>query len=142
MKILFILFLSIFSLSSLAQDKYLPDVAATQKLSKEVSQLFYDDYIGVAFKKLMPYWPLPADEIQGLEEKTIRYLNMLDDRFGEKVEVVRLKEETIKDFAIRETYLIRYEKSAIRLQFSFYKNDKGWIVNAFKWDDSLSEEFE
>ena len=136
-----ILLLVLSSLSSFAQDKYLADVEATQNLSKEVAQLFYDDYITVAFKKLTPYWPLPADELEGLEEKTIRYLNLLDTRFGKKTELVKLRDEKIGDFAKRETYLIRYELSAIRLIFTYYKNDNGWIVNAFKWDDKLSEEF-
>jgi len=136
-----ILLLVLSSLSSFAQDKYLADVEGTQNLSKEVAQLFYDDYITVAFKKLTPYWPLPADELEGLEEKTIRYLNLLDTRFGKKTELVKLRDEKIGDFAKRETYLIRYELSAIRLIFTCYKNDNGWIVNAFKWDDKLSEEF-
>jgi hypothetical protein len=136
-----ILLLVLSSLSSFAQDKYLADVEGTQNLSKEVAQLFYDDYITVAFKKLTPYWPLPADELEGLEEKTIRYLNLLDTRFGKKTELVKLRDEKIGDFAKRETYLIRYELSAIRLIFTYYKNDNGWIVNAFKWDDKLSEEF-
>ncbi len=140
--VLVVLTLVLSSLSAFAQDKYLTDVDATQKLSKEVAQLFYDDYITVAFKKLTPYWPLPEDEIEALEEKTIRYLNMLDDRFGKKTELLKLKDERVGDFALRETYLIRYELSAIRLIFTYYKNDKGWIVNAFKWDDKLSEEFE
>jgi hypothetical protein len=140
-QVLFVLTLVLSSLFSFAQDKYLTDVDATQKLSKEVAQLFYDDYITVAFKKLTPYWPLPADELEGLEEKTIRYLNLLDTRFGKKTELVKLRDEKIGDFAKRETYLIRYELSAIRLIFTYYKNDNGWIVNAFKWDDKFSEEF-
>jgi hypothetical protein len=140
-QVLFVLTLVLSSLFSFAQDKYLTDVDATQKLSKEVAQLFYDDYITVAFKKLTPYWPLPADELEGLEEKTIRYLNLLDTRFGKKTELVKLRDEKIGDFAKRETYLIRYELSAIRLIFTYYKNGNGWIVNAFKWDDKLSEEF-
>lgn len=132
----------VFGFTGLAQEKYLDNEAQTEELSKEVAQLFYDDYITVAFKKLAPYWPLPADEIESIEDKTIRYLNLLDERFGEKQSVQKLKVEKIGDFALRETYIIKYEYSAIRLQFAYYKNNKGWLVNSFKWDDKFSEEFE
>ena len=132
----------VFGFTGLAQEKYLENEVETQNLSKEVAQLFYDDYITVAFKKLAPYWPLPADEIESIEEKTIRYLNLLDERFGEKQSVNKLRVEKISDFAIRETYIIKYEYSAIRLQFAYYKNNQGWLVNSFKWDDKFSEEFE
>ena len=132
----------VFGFTGLAQEKYLENEVETQNLSKEVAQLFYDDYITVAFKKLAPYWPLPADEIESIEEKTIRYLNLLDERFGEKQSVQKLGVEKISDFALRETYVIKYEYSAIRLQFTYYKNNQGWLVNSFKWDDKFSEEFE
>ena len=132
----------VFGFTGPAQEKYLENEVETQNLSKEVAQLFYDDYITVAFKKLAPYWPLPADEIESIEEKTIRYLNLLDERFGEKQSVQKLGVEKISDFALRETYVIKYEYSAIRLQFTYYKNNQGWLVNSFKWDDKFSEEFE
>lgn len=141
-KITLLLLISISSLVSVAQVKYLANQAEIQELSKEVAQYFYDDYITVAFKKLTPYWPMPADELESLEEKTIRYLNLLDERFGEKQSLQKLKEEKISDFALRETYVIKYEYSAIRLQFTYYKNNQGWLVNSFKWDDKFSEEFE
>jgi hypothetical protein len=77
-----------------------------------------------------------------LKLKTIKYLNLIEERFGAPIGSLKVKNETISDVATRETYLIRYENTAIRLIFTYYKNDKGWIVNAFKWDDSFGEEFE
>jgi hypothetical protein len=84
---------------------------------------------------------LPENEIGSLEEKTIQYMNILQGRFGKVEGVVKLKEETIGDFAIKETYILRFENSAIRLMYTYYKNKNGWILNTFKWDDSFFEEF-
>ncbi|AYN66889.1 hypothetical protein D1013_05625 [Euzebyella marina] len=136
---------AIFSLGSMglfAQEEYLRDVSATQNLSKTIASLFQENQIATAFGRLTPYWPMPQNEMEAIEEKTIKYLNLLEQRFGKAIGFVKIKNETISDIAIRETYLVRYTNSAIRLKFTFYKNDRGWIVNAFNWDDSFTDEFE
>lgn len=140
-KTLFAITLSITSLGLFAQDNYLKNESETQELSKKVVSLFGDNNISESFDELTPYWPLPQNEIESLEEKTIKYLNLIQQRFGESIGTIKVKNETISDIAIRETYLVRYANSAIRLIFTYYKNDNGWIVNAFKWDDSFTEEF-
>ena len=68
-------------------------------------------------------------------------MKILRDRFGKMESVIKVNEETIKDFALRETYILKFENSAIRLMYTYYKNEKGWILNGFKWDDSFDDEF-
>lgn len=142
MKRVIILFIFLlFSVGFSAQTKYLNGTTATQKISKKVAILFKDNKITEAFKELTPYWPMPKNELESLESKTIKYINIIEERFGKSIGVLKLKNETILDIAIRETYIVRYSKSAIRLIFTYYKNNNGWIINAFKWDDSFEEEF-
>lgn len=126
----------------IAQEKYLKDVQESQELSVKVVDLFKKNEIKASFALLTPYWPMPQNELEAIELKTIKYLNLIEERFGAPIGSLKVKNETISDVATRETYLIRYENTAIRLIFTYYKNDKGWIVNAFKWDDSFGEEFE
>lgn len=133
--------LSLISFSSFAQEEFLKNENETQELSKKVLSLFSENKISESFRELTPYWPLPQNEIESLEEKTIKYLNIIEQRFGKSIGTLKVKNETISDFSIRETYLIRYENTAIRLIFTYYKNNNGWIVNAFQWDDSFTEEF-
>ncbi|PWG06247.1 hypothetical protein [Polaribacter aquimarinus] len=124
-----------------AQTENLKNVSETQKISKRVANLFKENKITLAFNELKPYWPLPSNELESLEEKTIKYINIIESRFGKSINFLKVKNETISDIAIRETYIIQYTNSAIRLIFTYYKNNKGWIINAFKWDDSFEEEF-
>lgn len=138
--ILFV-FMLLFGMNISAQNKYLKNVDQTQQLSKEITAMFFENKISKAFKELRQYWPLPENEINSLEEKTIKYLNMIQDRFGNAEGTSYIRTEKISDFAIRETYIVRYEYSAIRIIFTYYKNEKGWLVNSFKWDDSFTEEF-
>lgn len=133
--------LSLTTLGLFAQDKYLNNEIETQELSKKIVSLFSKNEIPESFEQLKPYWPLPQNEIEPIEEKTIKYLNLIEQRFGKPIGTLKVKNETISDIAIRETYLIRYEFTAIRLKFTYYKNNNGWLVNAFNWDDSFTEEF-
>jgi hypothetical protein len=133
--------LSLSSIGLFAQNKYLSNVVETQELSKEIVSLFNENKISESFVQLTKYWPMPQNELDSLEEKTIKYLNLIRQRFGNSIGTLKVKNETIADIAIRETYIIRYGNSAIRLIFTYYKNSNGWIVNAFKWDDSFEEEF-
>ncbi|MBB6681201.1 hypothetical protein H4O20_07065 [Aequorivita sp. 609] len=133
--------LSFMSLGLFAQEKYMKDINETIELSKKVVSLFNDNKISESFDQLTPYWPMPQNELESIEEKTIKYLNIIEQRFGKSIGTIKVKNETISDIAIRETYLIRYENTAIRLIFTYYRNNNGWIVNAFKWDDSFTEEF-
>ncbi len=135
------LILSLFSIGLFAQGTYLKDVTETQHLSENIVRLFNENKISESFDQLTPYWPLPQNELDAIEEKTIKYLNIIAQRFGKSIGTLKVKNEKISEIALRETYLIRYENTAIRLIFTYYKNDKGWIVNAFKWDDSFAKEF-
>lgn len=123
------------------QQMYLKDQSATQELSGKVAALFQQNKIPEAFDLLEPYWPLPKTEIDAMEEKTTELMNMLQNRFGSIFGHTWLRDENIADLAIRETWLVQFEVSAIRLKFTYYKNPNGWIINAFEWDDQMSEEF-
>lgn len=129
------------SISIFAQEKFLKDISETQELSKTIVSLFKENKISDSFDQITPYWPMPKNELEAIEGKTIKYLNIIEQRFGKSIGALKVKNETISDIAIRETYIIKYANSAIRLIFTYYRNDNGWVVNAFKWDDSFAEEF-
>jgi hypothetical protein len=140
----FLALITVFSLTIVAasaQQQYLKNADDARDLSKKASELFKENKISDLIKVLKPYWPLPQNEMDNVEEKTIKTLNMVEERFGKSESVIKIKEETIKDFAIREVYFVKYKNTAIRLMFSYYKDDAGWMVNGFKWDDKFDEEF-
>lgn len=140
-KINFILLISIISINCFSQNKFLKSISESQELSRNVSELFSQNKVSNGIDNLSKYWPLPKNELDALEEKTIRYLNLIEARFGKSLGCLKVNEEKIADIAIRETYLVRYSMSAIRLKFTYYKSSEGWLLNAFEWDDSFSEEF-
>ncbi|MCL9806164.1 hypothetical protein NAT51_11560 [Flavobacterium amniphilum] len=139
-KIVFLILLLGFT-SSHAQKKFFQSPKEISEFSKKATNLFKEGKFPVFFKELKPYWPLPDNEMTSLEDKTVQFMELLQSRFGKVEGVSKIKEEKISDFAIRETYILRFENQAIRLIYVFYKNKNGWILNTFKWDDELSQEF-
>ncbi|MBI3135621.1 MAG: hypothetical protein HYZ14_13165 [Bacteroidetes bacterium] len=138
----FILLFALLTAAFTSQAKTMETVEETEALSVQVTTMFKDQLFHEAFGLLAKYWPIPQNEIDLLEEKTIKAFNMVKDRYGDVIDYVRVRKEVIAgDLATRETYLLRFENIALRLIFTYYRNDKGWIVNAFKWDDSFDEEF-
>jgi hypothetical protein len=140
-KIIFSIVVVFFSLQSSAQREYLKDIENAKLISKNVAQLFKENKINEVFMKIKTYWPLPENEIDNLESKTIQSLNLVAERFGNSEDIVKVSEQNIKETAFREIYLIKYEKTALRLIFTYYRNNNGWMINGFKWDDSFTEEF-
>ena len=124
-----------------AQKQTMDDFGQAQALSKEVTQLFSEEKIEAAINALEPYWPIPASEVESITKQTLDQLSIIQQRYGNAIGIIKVKEEKIADIAVRETYLVRHEHTAIRLIFTYYKNDKGWIVNGFRWDDAFKEEF-
>ena len=75
---------AIFSLGSMGlfgQEEYLRDVSATQNLSKTIASLFQENQIATVFGRLTPYWPMPQNEMEAIEElaEIKAALHRLDD---------------------------------------------------------------
>lgn len=140
-KIIFSTFLILFLNNSNAQDKVLKNIDEAKAVSKKITEHFKENEITEAFDILKLYWPLPQNEIYTLENQTVQSLNLVSQRFGKQESIVKVSEQNIQDTAFRETYLLKFENTALRLIFTYYKNSNGWIINAFKWDDNYDEEF-
>jgi len=129
------------SLLGFSQVSLLKNEEDTKVLSKKVTALFKEGKVSECILELKRYWPLVEEEFIRIETQTSTHLAVIQQRFGKPIRSVKIREEKILDIALRETYIIQYQYSAIRLFFTYYKNPEGWIVHAFKWDDSFTEEF-
>jgi hypothetical protein len=136
-----VLFLLYFSINVFGQSRTLKNEIEAKALSRRVADLFIHDSLPEAFEQMYPYWPIPKKELDNLLEKTITTLKNIRERYGDPIGNLKLKEEKISDIALRETYILRYTYHALRMILVYYRNNSGWIINAFTWDDSFHEEF-
>jgi hypothetical protein len=140
-KILFAV-VAMFFLQCTNAQNYLNSKDELSKHSEKVMKSLKDSEFQKAFAELQIYWPLPENELIQLESQTIKQFNMVADRFGNIIGVDFIRDESIKDYAIKKIYVLRFEKHMIRVLFTYYKNNDGWILNSFKWDDQFEELFE
>ena len=129
------------SIGLFAQSKQLKDIQKTQELSLEVTDLFSKNKIDRAVKAMAPYSIMPEEEMNAFQQKTTASMSTAEQRYGKFIGTVKVSNKTILDFALRETHFIRFERGALRLVFTYYRNEKGWILNRFEWDDSMEQEF-
>ena len=141
LRLFFLIIITSTSYFSFAQAKTFKTEIEVKAFSRKISELFKNDSIIELFTEVKKYWPVPENELTDMQTKTISTLNIIKARYGASIGFIKVKEEKINDFALRETYLIRYTNHALRLIFTYYKNNEGWIVNGFTWDDSFVEEF-
>ena len=124
-----------------AQTQYLKSVKETQAVSDKCTGLFADWKIDEMMNEIIKYTVVSESEMRELGEKTKGFKDMLTESYGEIIGYEKIKNEALNDFAIRETYVIRMEYFAIRVIYVYYKNNQGWTLNSFNWDDEWKEEF-
>jgi hypothetical protein len=142
MKSLLVSLILISSYTLFAQDKTLKDLSEVQSLSKKSAELFSKKEVGKALDMLKPYWPLPSEELKALQAQTSSQLDYVEENFGKPFATTKVKEKLLGDVAYREVYFVQYDHMAIRLMFTYYKNEKGWMLYAFKWDDAFASELD
>lgn len=68
-----------------------------------------------AFKILKITLTVTENEINSLENQKIQSLNLISFRFGKPESILKIKEQNIPDAAFRETYLVKFKYTAIKL---------------------------
>ncbi len=140
-RIIFAIVVMLFFQSTNAQT-YLNSKDELTEHSEKVMEFLNDSEFQKAFTELQNYWPLPENEVMQLESQTIKQFNMIAERFGNIIGFDFIRDEAIKDYAHKKIYVLRFEKHMIRVLFTYYNNNDGWILNGFKWDDQFGELFE
>jgi hypothetical protein len=142
MKKITFLLLTILVFNYAGDQKTLKDEDELTEHSAEVMEHFSHENFSKAFEILQEVWPLPQNELAQLESQSIKQFNLIGSRYGDLVSVEFIKDENIKDFAIRKTYLMRYQRHMIQFIFIYYKGGNEWILNGFQWNDQVEDLFE
>lgn len=53
-----------------------------------------------------------------------------------------LYKKNVKDCFVLATYLVKYERQPIRINFEFYKPKDKWVLYSFSYDDSFDDDLE
>ncbi len=113
-----------------------------KKLCDTASSQFGNGKISESFNILKQHWPLPDEEISALIYKTKSQLQMVDSRFGTLLGSDYISTKKAGNSFIKFTYVIKYQKHALRYMCIFYKPKDLWVLNAVTWDDEIKKLFD
>jgi len=125
------------TVSQLSFAEELKTVDDTKNKCSKAAIKFGEGNIKESFNLLAPYWPIPKQEINNLIYQTETQLKTVETRFGSILGSDFTRTETAGDSFAKHTYVIKFEKHAIRYICVFYKPKTEWLVNTVKWDDSI-----
>ena len=107
----------------------------TQAICGGAATLFASGEHDRAYESLLPYWPLPEEEIQNLGYQTKTQMGMVGDRFGQSLGAEHVETIAVGNTLVRHIFLIKHEKHALKFSCVFYKPKDRWLVNTILWDD-------
>lgn len=94
-----------------------------------------------AFLTLRPYSTMAEEDFAQYAEQANTIIETVKPDYGKIVGYVLLEEKSVKDIVLRYTYLLKFERHALRWTFFFYRSDSAWIFNEFNVDNKLHELF-
>jgi len=86
------------------------------------------------------YTAIPKVEIDGLISQAMLQVPVMEARFGKSVGSEFISESRAGDSVHKYVYLHKFEKHAIVWQFVFYRPGDAWVLNSFKYSDSVLDE--
>lgn len=86
------------------------------------------------------YTVVPQAELEALKGQAMLQVPAMESRFGKSIGYEFLSESRAGKSVIKFVYLQKFEKHAIVWQFIFYNPEGQWIMNSFKYSDSLLDQ--
>jgi len=80
---------------------------------------------------------ITKSEIDTLQNAIIAQGNSLIlPNYGKPISYELAVEKTIKEFAAKRYYVLKFDKYFIKMSFSLYNNGKKWAISNFTYDDN------
>jgi len=122
--------------------EYLSDEMACVKLAGSFMRDVVEGRIVGAFDRVRPYFPIPQQDFEDLVSRTESQLRGSERDFGRMLGYKFVREERVKDFLVRFTFIIKHELTVTRWRFLYYKPEDGWLLNSLYWDDQVKNLFD
>ena len=137
MKISRLILICLLQLPVIALSDDFTSLAEARKVTDKTVSLFKQEKIVAAYDTLKPYWPIPTVEVDNLANQTNIQWPSLKQRFGVSIATEFVAESKVGDSLARFVYLQKFQNTAIRWIFTFYKPKDRWIINSVSFDDRV-----
>ena len=112
---------------------------AAMAYAKKVTEDFSKEDFDAVFDAVSSQWLFNPAEIDALKGQTIKQLPIIQGRYGKPVGIEFMKTEKGGKSLLRINYLIKHERLALRVIFTFYKPNDKWLLIGFSWNDKIDE---
>lgn len=119
----------------------LKDPAAARQLTDRIMAKVGSGEVDAALVLMKPYIVIPDVELEAVRNQVSIQLPLLNQRFGKSIGYEFISEDKMGTSLIRIVHVHKFERTAMRWAFYFYRNDEGWVLNSFKLDDAIQSMF-
>lgn len=137
MKFLWMAVYVVLPLAQVAHGASLTDEKIVRQLVDGAMMQIANDNVKGGIETLAAYWFLSRTQLDAGISKTTEQRKSFQSRFGKPVGVQFIEQVEVAETVLRLVYLEKFENSAIRWQFYFYKPQGEWRFNYFVVDDNL-----
>ena len=130
-----------FLMTTAASAATLESKEAAKKLTDQIMAKVATGDIEGGLMLMKSYLIIPESEFNVMVEQAKLQLPVMQGRFGKVVGTEFIKEKSVGKSLLQIVQIQKFEKHMMRWIFTFYNPDGKWVLNAFKFDDSISAMF-
>lgn len=112
-----------------------------RKVCDQFMQNVVSDNVKEAFAGIKPYFTLGKNSFDNLQTETFKQLEVLDLELGKPHSFELVKEESVRELAVKYTYVTKYQNYMLRWVFVFFKPKDHWEVKSIFWDEDIKALF-
>lgn len=135
-----LLILGVLSFGS-AYAETLKDPAAARQLTDRIMAKVGIGEIDAALVLMKPYIVIPDVELEAVRNQVSMQLPLMNQRFGKSIGYEFISEDKEGASLLRIVHVHKFERTAMRWVFYFYRNNDGWVLNSFTFDDAIQAMF-
>ena len=123
-----------------AQIKFLAESEIRKTAESIVASVAASNPAG-AWKELRALSVIPTGEFDVFEAQYGSQQSQIVQRFGVPLSYEYVRTEKVGNSLQRLLFIIRHEKAPMRWSLVFYRAEKGWVANDFKFDGNVQTLF-
>lgn len=119
----------------------LTNEADVNNLIKKSIDLFTDKKFNESMELLKPYYPASPIALDNAANQAKSQWGLIEDNYGKKIGIEFIDSIKVGKSLIKYVYIVKFEKYILKFDVITYRNDSGWVIVDFNFNDKVKELF-
>lgn len=115
------------------------DKERIDKVCDTFMQTFVSGKLSEALQLLKQNTVMDTSSIDTLQVTIQQQMQDIFPQYGKMLSSEFVKEKKIKDFISKRFYVIKFSKFFLKVDFTLYKNQNGWTITTFHYNEDIDE---